>query len=213
MPDRAILFIDGNNWYHALRDNGVRDLNRLDYSRISRKLAQSRDWTGTRYYIGRMDQRWDARAYAAQRSFLARMIQDDPSRISTHLGRLERRTAHSEAAEELLRYLAGLQIRIDPQVYRSLVDLGRRHRSTEILVEKAVDVMLAVDLVVMAERDEYDTAYLLSADGDFTPAVQAAKVTGKRVFAVSMNPGAKLRAACDAFIRPPRSWFDDCYRS
>ena len=178
----------------------------------SRKLAQSRDWTGTRYYIGRMDQRWDTRAYAAQRSFLARLIGDDPARVSTHLGRLERRTTHSDAAEELLRYLADLRVRIDPQVYRDLVDLGRRHRSTDILVEKAVDVMLAVDLVVMAERDEYDTAYLLSADGDFTPAVQAAKATGKRVFAVSPSSGAKLRAVCDAVIRMPRSWFDDCYR-
>ena len=212
MPDRAILFIDGNNWYHALRDNGVRDLARLDYAAISRKLVEYRDWVGTRYYIGRMDQRWNAQAYASQRSFLARLVQDDPTRISTHLGRIERRTARSEAAEELLRYLARLQTRIDRQVYRDLVALGQRHQSTDIIVEKAVDVMLAVDLVVMAERDEYDVAYLLSADGDFTPAVQSAKATGKKVFAVSLNPGAKLRAACDAFIRLQASWFDDCYR-
>jgi len=52
--------------------------------------------------------------------------------------------------------------------------LANRHAKTQVMVEKAVDVMLAVDLVVMAERDEYDAAYILSADGDYTPAREQA---------------------------------------
>ena len=58
-------------------------------------------------------------------------------------------------------------------------------------MEKAVDVMLAVDLGLMAERGGFDTSYLLSADGDFTPAVEAARSSGKKVFAVSASQGAK----------------------
>ena len=38
MPDRGIIFIDGNNWYHALSNAGVPDLGGLDYAAISRKL-------------------------------------------------------------------------------------------------------------------------------------------------------------------------------
>lgn len=212
MSDRAILFIDGNNWYHALRDVGVGDLGRLDYRGISEKLVEHRRWIGTRYYIGRMDQQWSPRHYAAQRSFLARLKRDDPSRISIHLGRLERRSEQSEAARELLQYLAGLPKRIDGEVYRHLVDLGRRHREVEVLVEKAVDVMLAVDAVMMAQRDEYDVAYILSADGDFTPAVRSVLELGKTVFAASLLPGARLRSACHAFIRLQPDWFKDCYR-
>ena len=63
--------------------------------------------------------------------------------------------------------------------------LARRQQKTTVLVEKAVDVMLAVDLVVMAERNNFDDAYLLSADGDFTPAVEHVRSRGKRVYAVS----------------------------
>ncbi len=79
------------------------------------------------------------------------------------------------------------------------------------MVEKAVDVMLAVDLVVMAERNEFDAAYLLSADGDFTPAVQAVRAHGENVYAVSALPGAQLASVVNSFIRLPTVWFNDCY--
>ena len=79
------------------------------------------------------------------------------------------------------------------------------------MVEKAVDVMLSVDMVIQAERDQYDAAYLLSADGDFTPAVQAVKQLGKKVYVVSATHGAQLAASADTFIRLDRNWFADCY--
>ena len=86
-----------------------------------------------------------------------------------------------------------------------------RHRKSTVRVEKAVDVMLAVDLVVWAERNCFDAAYLLSADGDFTPAVEHVRSLGKKVYAVSAATGAKLASAVDSFIRLPATWFDDCY--
>ncbi|MDA1091676.1 MAG: NYN domain-containing protein [Acidobacteria bacterium] len=80
----------------------------------------------------------------------------------------------------------------------------------EIVVEKAVDVMIAVDLVVKAEKDEFDVAYLLSADGDFTPAVEHVRGLGKSVFAVAAGNGAKLAKAVNSFIRVDSQWIDDC---
>ncbi len=79
------------------------------------------------------------------------------------------------------------------------------------MVEKAVDVMLAVDLVVLAERDTFDTAYLLSADGDYTHAVRFARELGKKVFAVSASHGAQLAAVTNAFIRVDTTWLSDCF--
>ena len=70
-----------------------------------------------------------------------------------------------------------------------------------------VDVRIAADLVGMAHRNEYDVAYLLSADGDFVPAVEEAKRFGKRVFAVSAQQGRQLAKAVDAFIPLPLEWF------
>lgn len=93
------------------------------------------------------------------------------------------------------------------------MQLAARHRKTTVFVEKAVDVMLAVDLVVMAERDDYDDAYLLSADGDFTPAVKHVRSQGRRVYGVSASSGARLASAVNAFIRiRDSSWFADCYQ-
>ena len=174
MADRAILFVDGNNWYHSLRQIGLRDLGRLDYSSISAKLVGPREWLETRYYIGRVKQTGDTTLYAAQRRFLAKLSATD-HRITYHLGRLETRTVKNEAAEEIKRYLSNLAVRIDTRVYHELLDIAQEYSVSEVMVEKAVDVMLAVDMVVMAERDQYDAAYLLSADGDYTPAVSAVK--------------------------------------
>jgi uncharacterized LabA/DUF88 family protein len=51
-------------------------------------------------------------------------------------------------------------------------------------------------MVRMADRNEYDVAYLLAADGDYTPAVEAVMGAGKKVFAASLEPGAQLAARC-----------------
>ena len=51
--------------------------------------------------------------------------------------------------------------------------------------EKAVDVKLATDLIVL--RDIYDTAVILSGDQDYVPAVQVVKDSGKRVVNVAFR--------------------------
>ena len=53
--------------------------------------------------------------------------------------------------------------------------------------------MLAVDMVLLAERGEYDAAYLLSADGDFTPAVRATRELGRKVYVASAARGPSLQ--------------------
>jgi uncharacterized LabA/DUF88 family protein len=211
MADRALLFIDGNNWYHALRSVGVDDLLRLDYAKIARKLSGPREWVGTRYYIGQVSQVHNERLYADQRSFLASLTSTDP-RISVHLGRLEPRTVSNDAAKELREYLGKLTTKIDPSVFADLSGIANRHAQSSVFVEKAVDVFLAVDLVSLAIADAYDAAYLLTADGDFTPAVDVVRKLGKKVYAACPLRGGQLGRSVNSFIRLETGWFDDCYR-
>ncbi len=206
--NRAILFVDGNNWYHSLGALGV-DPAGIDLLRVAEKLVGPRQLLELRYYIGLVPQIGDPRLHSGQQRFLARLARRDP-RISIHLGRIEPRPTKNKAAIELLKYLADLEIRIDKTVYQDLVELAKRHKATTVMVEKGVDVMLAVDLVVMAERDGFDTAYILSADGDYTHAAREARSRGKRVFAVSPSHGAQLAAAVDCFIHLRADWFGDC---
>jgi uncharacterized LabA/DUF88 family protein len=53
--------------------------------------------------------------------------------------------------------------------------LEKRKRDGEVyFIEKATDVNLALDLVLDAQANEYDMAFLVSNDGDFSGAVDAA---------------------------------------
>jgi uncharacterized LabA/DUF88 family protein len=157
-----------------------------------------------------MTQQISATLYAQQRHFLSSLENTD-KRITVHLGRLEPRTVSNPAAKELRQYLGGLKQKIDPQVFSDLSEIAQRHTDATVPVEKAVDVMLAVDLVTMAIGAEYDAAYLLSADGDFTPAVEAARKLGKKVYAASPLSGARLARVVNTFIPIPKAWLGDCY--
>jgi hypothetical protein len=56
MADRAVVFIDGNNWFHSLRHVGVQSRLLLDYRKIAEKLLGPREWVATKYYIGQVSQ-------------------------------------------------------------------------------------------------------------------------------------------------------------
>lgn len=54
-------------------------------------------------------------------------------------------------------------------------------------IEKGVDVRMGVDLVVGALTDKYDTAILISSDGDLGPAVEHAVKAGKKIIYVGIK--------------------------
>ena len=210
-PERAAVFIDGSNWYHSLRAAGVGNLRRLSYSRISQKLSGNRRWIETRYYIGALKQHWDPAAYAAQRAFLSLLQREDP-RITVHLGRLEHRVHENPLAAAVLAALNDPRLPMPEPARQHLASLAAAHRSVQALKEKAVDIMLARDVLEFASADRLDVAYLLSADGDFTPVVQTARRRGKKVYVASPGWSSQLQRVATRFIRLDRHWFADCYR-
>lgn len=209
--DRAVVFVDGNNWYHFLRAAGVARPMQLSYSRISEKLVGPRQWLATRYYIGALKQDWNPRDYANQRAFLSLIRKDDP-RITVHLGRLERRMYENPLARELRAYLESPSVAIAKDVRDHLRALAAAHAKVATLKEKAVDIMLARDLLEHAMTDRFDAAYLLSADGDFTPVVETIRHRGKKLYVASPGYSSQLRQAANAFITLDEAWFADCYR-
>jgi uncharacterized LabA/DUF88 family protein len=210
-PDRAHLFIDGNNWFHSLKDIVVAAPFALSYAKISQKLVGPRDWVSTGYYIGALKQDWNARDYAAQRSFLAQIQKDDP-RISVHLGRLERRVTVNPLRVPLLTYIEDASKGLPPSAVLDLRALINAHAQLETLKEKAVDIMIARDILEGAIEGTYDAAYLLSADGDFTPVIESARKRGRKVYVASPSHSYNLRQTANAFIKLDAAWFSDCYR-
>jgi uncharacterized LabA/DUF88 family protein len=80
--------------------------------------------------------------------------------------------------------------------------LGRLVDRNGVLVEKGIDVNIAIDMLTLAWNNVYDTAILISGDGDFTSAVKSVKDKGKHVenayFKNSQSNA--LREACDIEI-------------
>jgi uncharacterized LabA/DUF88 family protein len=78
---------------------------------------------------------------------------------------------------------------------------GRLMKSGEGYVEKGVDVLLTVDMLKLARLNSYDTAILISGDGDFVEAVRDAQEMGKQVelATVSYQQSTALRLVCDRY--------------
>jgi uncharacterized LabA/DUF88 family protein len=78
--------------------------------------------------------------------------------------------------------------------------------------EKGVDVQLAVDMVKHAYLDNYDTAILVSGDGDFDHAVQAVVDRGKHVENAYFKVGRSrvLINCCSRFVELTEEFMRDC---
>lgn len=129
--------------------------------------------------------------------------------VSVHLGIVRRNPMNHRFVRERKRLaarIAGYAAAIPSEV-REAVEILCRSDDPQF-IEKQVDTRLSVDLVRMAYLDEYDAAYLLSADSDFIPAVEAVQELGKTVFAASPAKAKQLAAAVDTYIPLRRGWFE-----
>ncbi len=69
------------------------------------------------------------------------------------------------------------------------VRLGRLILRGNTYIEKGIDVAIAVDMLDMARMDSYDTAVLITGDGDFSPLLETVKRWGKNVEVAYFNAG------------------------
>ncbi len=84
------------------------------------------------------------------------------------------------------------------------VRLGRLHRRPDgSLVEKGIDVAIAVEALSLAIDDAYDTVVLVSGDGDYVELVEAIKRQGKHVeCAMFRNQSAGVLLEYSDVFRP-----------
>jgi len=102
-----------------------------------------------------------------------------------------------------LRHVPYVSIKHRPLNYRKGVPL-----------EKGVDILIATDMLTGALRNCYDTAILVSGDGDFVEVLEEIKRAGKQVenatFASSRSDA--LINAADLFICLSKDGLRDCFR-
>ncbi|MDP3064504.1 MAG: NYN domain-containing protein, partial [Chloroflexota bacterium] len=91
--------------------------------------------------------------------------------------------------------------------------LGRMVYRDNVGMEKGVDVKLTIDMLRLAWQDTYDTAILVTGDGDFMDVVEAVKDLGKHVEGVYFHQGLSLDLAhaCDKMEYLDKVALQDCW--
>ena len=204
--DRAVFFIDGNNWYHAAKKIRI-NISTIDYRKFARKLSQEhRKVVEIRYYIGRIS--GDLNLSRSQAVFISAIKKQG---VKVILGRVEKRRVRPEnnqLQKELGELLSSHGHLIEHSVILNKLK-KLTNQDTYSYTEKRVDVNIAVDMVSTAMKGVFDVAYLISADGDFVPAVKAVRETGKKVIAATPASGYELKKAVNNFIYLKPQWFSD----
>ena len=216
--ERAVIFIDGSNFYYSMKAIKCSS-KKLNYETFSRKLVENyrewenpRKWIATRYYTARVrvdgkasNQQEQQERYKKQRQFLTHL--ERFNRVKCFLGRLEKHPAR--LPKELRDWLDNPPKNLPSEISERLPEL----RGIQVWSQKAVNVRIAVDMIAMAHKGQYDVAYLISSSGNFTPAVKEVLKIGGKVIVASPWMGVPLaRAAGDrCYFRMRRDFFDGCW--
>lgn len=149
---KAIVFIDGSNFYFWLKDleaqiDDKHSLLEFDFRKFAEWLAANdkNELVEVRYYIGALKRQRNneksEKMYADQQKLLGKLQQQ---KIPVVLGQL---IQHPD----------------------------------KTFHEKGVDVRLAVEMIRLAREKMYDVAYLVSSDTDLVVAVEEVRSFGKKV--------------------------------
>jgi len=168
-PNRVVVFIDGQNTYKrliecfpAMPHPGQFDVRALANGLVG--LAPGRVLDGIRYYTGIQDSSRDPGGYAGKQRYLAKLTADGVTVVQHPMKySLEWVLARDQPATGPRKFV---------QIWQSR--------------EKGIDILLALDIVLMASKNAYDTAVIVSQDTDLDVAVAAAfqLVGGNRYLAV-----------------------------
>lgn len=190
---RAVVFIDGQNLFHAAREAFGYVYPNYDVLALARCICETRGWTLTqvRFYTGIPDvsddalwhRFWEAKLRAI--SWQGVHIYSRSLRYRNKTVRLPDGTTHT--------FLAG--------------------------EEKGIDVRLALDVIRMAHRKEYDVAVILSQDQDLSEVAEEIRAIAREqdrwikiACAFPFSPTTRNRRGIEKtdWIRIDRATYDAC---
>lgn len=161
---RVFAYIDGSNFYNHLKDNYGKQA--IDFHELASVMCTP-DEVVKRicYFNAPVSQQDNPSGYIGQQKFFAK-LKSNPL-ISIFLGSLRKRF-HTKLNIKCPKCGTQAANIIKCPNCEENVDLLTCHR----LVEKGVDVKLAITMLLDALENKYDVAFLFSSDADFTPSIQ-----------------------------------------
>lgn len=159
--ERVQIFIDGGNFHHLVLKKLGAEEQGFNFEKFTGFLANGRVITerGKRFYVGTVRER-----LGDERSKLAMSKQTVFFEILKTTGWAIKTSKLRTRIERII---------IDDRVvgYQELLKKGVKEVVFQRTREKGIDVKLATDLVVGAIDNQYDTAIVVSSDGDLIPAI------------------------------------------
>lgn len=159
--ERVQIFIDGGNFHHLVLKKLRAEEQSFNFEKFAEFLANGRTVTerGKRFYVGTVRERSDD-----ARSKLA---------MSKQTAFFETLKATGWAIKTSKLRTRQERIIVDDRVvgHQELLKKGVKEIVFQRTREKGIDVKLATDLVVGAVDNQYDTAIVVSSDGDLIPAI------------------------------------------
>jgi uncharacterized LabA/DUF88 family protein len=159
---------------------------------------------------------------------LLHSLSEEFNRINVDFELLARKLVNGRDLVRVYYYTALPDQNQDPERYRKqqkfvdalqrkpyfTVVLGRLERRATGYVEKGVDIAIAVDMLDLAFTNVYDTAIIISGDGDFAHAVEVVQRLGKHVENACPSKGFSyhLRKQCDVTTILNAAFISDCWR-
>ena len=200
--ERVMIFIDGSNFYHGFKDclkNTKLEKAKIDIEKFCNILTgRQRRLIQVYYYNVSLKQKDDPQKYSKQQRFI-QAIKKIPH-LTVKLGRRVKRDkinkCHKCGKSFAVIKCPNCKADLEPFTY----------------TEKGVDVSIAVDMIVNAIDNTYDTAILVSGDGDFVPVVQEVKRIKNVENAYFLNEVGKryyISKTCK-FIELTKEYLKDC---
>jgi uncharacterized LabA/DUF88 family protein len=193
-PDkRAVAFVDGQNLFHAAREAFGYTYPNFDISALARRICDNSGWAlvQARFYTGIPDPVDDAFWHGFWSAKLAVMGRQGVRVFS-----------------RTLRYRNKAVTLPDGSIHTFL--------SGE---EKGIDVRIALDVIRMAHRKQYDVALIVSQDQDLSEAAEEIRSIAREqsrwikvASAFPVSPTSRNRRGIDKtdWIRIDRAMYDAC---
>ncbi len=190
---RTVAFIDGQNLFHAVRSAFGYTYPNYDVSALAHAVSAAKGWqlAQVRFYTGVPDAGDDARWSAF---WAAKLL---------HMSR-----------QGVFTFTRALRYR------NQVVNLpGGSQHSFLAAEEKGIDVRIALDVIRMAHRNEYDVALIFSQDQDLSEVAGEVRAISqdqgrwiKLASAFPVSPVARNRRGINStdWIRIEREQYDQC---
>jgi uncharacterized protein (TIGR00288 family) len=197
MPSPAVLFIDGSNFYHSLKEQRCLPFGAAEFQKLFTQLSKKYELKKVYFYDSLKNSQKDPEGYSKQQSFHERLKKSHNMLVirKRKLRYLVNITENQiqKAAEE-----AGIVDSCRKKLMQFLINLNL----IRLTKEKGVDVQLVVDAIEEARSHTLDTVILLSGDADFVPAIQLIKSYGVKTINLHTYYGssAELRNTCDQHV-------------